>query len=332
METSDLGIENLIQGFRLSCQTEGKSAKTTDWYNDFLKRFRKFLSFKRFPVDLNQINRDHIRVYIAYLQNEARTARGSKPLSPATIQGAVRTLKAFFSWALREEFIESNPMIRIPVPKATLKIVNTYTQEQITKLISLCHKSNDSGCRNLAILLLLLDTGIRVSELVGIDLNDVNLIEGYIKIRHAKGGNERLIPIGSLVQKSLWKYINSSRPKPLTQKVTRLFLSNHGVPLTRSGVQQMIRRYGRQANIDGVRCSPHTFRHSFAKHYLLNGGDIFSLQRILGHSSLASVRNYLNLFAVDIKKQHQRFSPVDNLAENRSIYSQLRLSITYQRT
>ena len=165
--------------------------------------------------------------------------------------------------------------------------------------------------------------------MVSIDLNDVNLTEGYIKIRHAKGGRERLVPIGSLVQKSLWKYINGCRPKPLTQKVTRLFLSNHGMPLTRSGIQQMIRRYGKRANIDGVRCSPHTFRHSFSKHYLLNGGDIFSLQRILGHSSLASVRNYLNLFAVDIKRQHQRFSPVDNLAENRGIYSQLRFVITH---
>ena len=319
-----LDLTNLIQGFKFSCQTEGKSPKTIEWYNDFLNGFRKYLSFKRFPVDLHQIHRNHIRAYIAYLQNEARTARGSKPFAPATIQGAVRTLKAFFSWALREEYIESNPMTKIPVPKATYKIVNTYTQEQITNLISLCNKSDGSGCRNLAILLLLLDTGIRVSELVGIDLNDVNLTEGYIKIRYAKGGKERLIPIGSLVQKSLWRYTNSYRPKPLTQKVTRLFLSNHGVPLTRSGVQQMIRRYGKRANIDGVRCSPHTFRHSFSKHYLLNGGDIFSLQRILGHSSLASVRNYLNLFTVDIKKQHQRFSPVDNLAENRSIYSLLR--------
>jgi len=322
-------LSECIDYYEICNKAEGKSPKTVDWYNDFLNGFRMFLSFKRFPVDLCQISREHIRVYIAYLQNEARTTRGSKSLSPATIQGAVRTLKAFFSWALREEFIESNPMIRIPVPKATSKIINTYTQEQITKLISLCYKSNDSGCRNLAILLLLLDTGIRVSELASIDLNDVNLIEGYIKIRHAKGGKERLIPIGSLVQKSLWKYMNSSRPKPLTQKVTRLFLSNHGVPLTRSGVQQMIRRYGRQADINGVRCSPHTFRHSFAKHYLLNGGDIFSLQRILGHSSLASVRNYLNLFAVDIKKQHQRFSPVDNLAEHRGIYSQLRFGMTH---
>ena len=93
--------------------------------------------------------------------------------------------------------------------------------------------------------------------------------------------------------------------------VPRLFLSDKGLPLTRNGIQQMIRRMGRKAGITGVRCSPHTLRHSFAKHYLLNGGDIFSL---------ASVRIYLNLFAADVKKQHQRFSPVDNLAQTSSIY------------
>ena len=123
-----------------------------------------------------------------------------------------------------------------------------------------------------------------------------------------------MVPIGSLVQRSLWKYLNCHRPKPLTETVTRLFLNDNGLPLTKNGIQQMLRRAGRRAGIQGVRCSPHTLRHSFAKHYLLNGGDIYSLQKILGHSSLASVRIYLNLFAADIKKQHQRFSPVDNLA------------------
>ena len=117
MKTSDLELGDLIQGFRLSYQAEGKSPKTVEWYNDFLKGFRKFLSSKRLPVNLCQISREHVRAYIAYLQNEARTTRGAKPLSPATIQGAVRTLKAFFSWALREEYIESNPMIKTPVPK-----------------------------------------------------------------------------------------------------------------------------------------------------------------------------------------------------------------------
>jgi len=181
-------------------------------------------------------------------------------------------------------------------------------------MLNLCQMTNENGQRNLAILLLFLDTGIRVSELVHIDLDDVNLEEGSIRIRITKGNRERSVPIGSLVQKALWKYIHSGRPKPLTHQINRLFLTDKGTPLTINGVQQLIHRCGKKAGITSTRVSAHTFRHTFARNYLLNGGDIFSLQKILGHSSLASVRVYLNLFAADVKKQHLRFSPVDNLA------------------
>ncbi len=321
---SVLELGNLIQGFELSCQTEGKSPKTIEWYTCFLEKFLQFLNSRFYPVNIDEIDKRHIREFVRYLQLEAKTPHQCKPLSQATVQGYVRTLKAFFSWVTREEYLVSNPMTKIPVPKATIKVTNTFSQEQIARLIAVYQGYNGSGCRNLTILLLLLDSGIRVSELVGIDLSDISLAEGTIKIRRAKGNKERLVPIGSLVQRTLWKYLNHYRPRPLTDKVTRLFLSEEGLSLTRSGIQQMLRRSGKRAGITGVRCSPHTFRHTFAKNYLLNGGDIFSLQKILGHSSLASVRLYLNLFSGDVKKQHQRFSPVDNMVESRSLYPLVR--------
>ena len=287
-------------------------------------QYASFLNANRYPVTIKDIDRSHIRAFVRYLQVEARIPRSGKPLSQATIQGYVRTLKSFFSWATREEYLDANLMTRIPIPKATVKLINTLSQEQIARLLTVCQASTSPGYRNLTIILLLLDTGIRVSKLVSIDLNDLNLSEGYIKIRRAKGNKERLVPIGSLVQRTLWKYVNHHRPQPITDRLTKLFLSQDGLPLTKSGVQQMLRRCGKRAGITGVRCSPHTFRHTFAKNYLLNGGDIFSLQKILGHSSLGSVRLYLNLFAGDVKRQHQRFSPVDNMAESRSLYPLIR--------
>lgn len=331
MTISNLNLKNLIEGYRLSCQTEGKSPQTIEWYTTFLKRFCDFLEQNKFPTDLSRIDKSHIREFIHYLQTEAKTPYTVKPLSQATVQGYVRTLKAFFSWATREEYIELNPMTRIPVPKGTTRVVNTFNSEQISKLAGECRRAN-GAYRNLTMLLLLLDSGIRVSELVNIELNDVDLGEGCIKIRRAKGNKERIVPIGSLVQKSLWRYINHYRPQPVTQRITRLFLSHNGLPLTKSGIQQMLRRNGKRASITGVRCSPHTFRHTFAKNYLLNGGDIFSLQKILGHSSLASVRVYLNLFAGDIKRQHQRFSPVDNMAENRTMYPLINRGIHHNKS
>ena len=121
-----------------------------------------------------------------------------------------------------------------------------------------------------------------LDQIIDAVANVVNA-EGWVNIKVGKGGKERVVPVGSVVQKSLWKYINHFRPQPLTQKVTRLFLSEDGLPITRSGIQQMLRRCGKRAGVSGVRCSPHTFRHTFAKSYLVNGGDIFSLQKILGH-------------------------------------------------
>jgi site-specific recombinase XerD len=324
MNKKSLELANLIDGFRLSCQTEGKSPKTIDWYICFLNRFRQFLESGGMPTDISQIDKNHIRAFIRYLQTEARVPRGDTSLSSATVQGYVRTLKAFFSWVEREGYVTVNPMTKIPVPKAPTKVIDTFSTEQIARLVEVCHTSNGTGCRDLSILLLMLDSGIRVSEAVNIDLGHINLAEGYIKISGAKGGKERIVPIGSVVQRTLWKYINNSRPQPLTEKVTKLFLSDKKLPLTRNGIQQMVRRCGSRAGLTGVRCSPHTFRHTFAKNYLLNGGDIFSLQKILGHSSLASVRLYVNLFAGDIKRQHQRFSPVDNLAANSKMHSIIR--------
>ena len=326
MKTSVLELANLIQGFKLSCQTEGKSPKTTEWYTSFLERFRRFLEQSGLPTRVDWVDRDCVRRFILYLKQEARAPRTDRPLSAATIQGYVRTLKAFFAWLEREEYITANLMAKIPVPKAETKVVATFSEEQIQGLLSLCLSSNGSNLRNMVILLLLLDCGLRVSELVGIELDDVNLSDGIVKIRKAKGGKERYVPVGSIAQKALWKYIHTSRPEPISTHVTGLLLNDKGQPLTRNGIQQMLRRYGRKAGITGTRCSPHTFRHTFAKNYLLNGGDIFSLQKILGHSSLASVRLYLNLFAIDIKKQHQLFSPVDNLARSSGnlIYRSLR--------
>lgn len=177
METSNLELGNLMQGFRLSYQTEGKSPKTIEWYATFLEKFRNFLERRNFPTDVSQIHKSHIREFIGYLQTEARTPRNRKPLSGATVQGYVRTLKAFYSWATREEYIETNPVVKIPIPKAPIKLINTFSSEHIAKLLGLCHRANENGYRNLTILLLLLDSGLRVSELVYIDLSDIYLAE-----------------------------------------------------------------------------------------------------------------------------------------------------------
>ena len=235
METSALELGNLIQGFKLSCQTECKSPRTVEWYTSFLGRFHGFLERNNHPTNTSCLDRSHIREFIRYLQAEARVPHTGTPLSTATIQGYVRVLKAFFAWANREEYLGSNPMAAIAMPKSATKIINTFTDDQVAKLTDVCLRSSVNGHRDLTILLLFLDSGLRVSELIGIQLDDVNLPEGYIIVRQGKGSKERVIPIGSIVQKSLWKYINLYRTRPLTDNVTSLFLTSSGLPLTRNG-------------------------------------------------------------------------------------------------
>lgn len=126
MKTRVLELRNLIEGFKLTCQTEGKSPKTIEWYISFLQRFHRFLEANSLPSRINKLDKTCIRHFIFHLQQEARTPRTGKPLSGATVQGYVRTLKSFFSWASREEYTATNIMAKIPVPKAEVKVIHLY--------------------------------------------------------------------------------------------------------------------------------------------------------------------------------------------------------------
>ena len=164
--------------------------------------------------------------------------------------------------------------------------------------------------------LTLLDTGVRASELTGLTLENLNLGDSMITVE-GKGAKERAVPIGARVQRAIWKYFHHYRPQPAYPRICNLFLTREGEPITVNQLEAIVEKYGDMAAIEGVRCSPHTLRHSFAITYLRNGIDVFSLQRILGHSSLDIVKIYPNLAETDVKASHRKFSPADNMAMNR---------------
>lgn len=156
----------------------------------------------------------------------------------------------------------------------------------------------------------LLDIGMRLSELGLVQLADPDLEEGHFQVM-GKGSKQRRVPIGASLQKALWKYVSRYRLEPVHPNVRALFLTRDGRAISSKTVYWRLRAYGKRAELQGVRCSPHTFRHAFAKNSLLNGGDVFTLQKILGHSSLAMVRMYVDLASEDVQIQHRRCSPVD---------------------
>jgi len=153
-----------------------------------------------------------------------------------------------------------------------------------------------------------LDTGARLGELMGLKLGDVDLEQGYLKVT-GKGSRERYLPIGAKVTKALLKY----RIRRAETTWDNFFVTKDGRPLTLRRVQAVIKRYGEKAKVSGVRCSPHTFRHTSCVMYLRNGGDPFTLQKKLGHSSLQMTRHYSNLVDADVRAAHLKHGPADRL-------------------
>jgi len=158
---------------------------------------------------------------------------------------------------------------------------------------------------------MLLDTGMRLGELIGLKQNDVDLRNRTLKV-FGKGAKERRLPIGKRLLAALWKY-QLYRPQPATGLIDNFFLTQDGWPLSKNRVETIIKNLGKKAGLQGVRCSPHTFRHTFCIQFLRNGANLFTLQQMTGHSSLEVLRGYVALAESDLKIAHQKFTPVDNL-------------------
>lgn len=318
MRLTEHTFEDLIQNHVHCLTTEGRSQKTIDWYTSNLKRFSRFLKSNNMPQSVTDIGISEVRLFIHHLQSEVvrwednPNIRDTEKLSPFSVQGYVRTIKAFWSWLLEEEYIKENPIARLKLPRVPHKVIATFTQEQIQALIGNPDRRTPIGFRNYTIILLLIDTGIRLSELTNLEIENIDFSQ-YCMLISGKGNRERTVPYGVQVRRALWRYARDYRPHPASPKEKHLFLSEVGFPLRPRSVQSIIKRIGERTGITGVRCSPHTLRHTFAKMYLLEGGDIFSLQKILGHASLEMVKVYLNLVSSDVSQQHRRFSPVDNM-------------------
>ncbi len=190
------------------------------------------------------------------------------------------------------------------------KIVNTLSGKQVTQLLSAISHKDSAGYRDRAIVITLYGTGLRIGELLRLRLADVNLDTGQIRVM-GKGKRERFVYVSATVHKVLFKYLWHWRPKRTSE---HLFVHDSGRTLSRFYVEHRLHAYGRKAGITGVRCSPHTLRHTFAVEYLRGGADTFTLQRILGHSTLEMTRHYAEVSDGDVEIKQKMFSPAERLA------------------
>ena len=310
-------IGDLLPGYQLCAATEGKSTSAIAIVTNSIRYLSDFLSTNSLSTDVTRIGINEMRQFILYLQHKRcfndhpYSKEQQRGLSGHTINTYMRSIRSFWSWLISEEIIDTSLFFKLKIPKPPKKIMPTFSQSQIESLLSVISNSA-KGYRDRVIILTLLDTGLRVNELINLKIDNVWLEEGIIKVL-GKGNKERLLPIGKQIRKLLWRYINHHRPEPARPNIDNLFLTQDGRPLTKNRADTMMKCYGKKAGLAGVRCSPHTLRHTFAISYLRNGGDVFSLQRILGHSSLEMTRRYCELADVDIRNAHAVASPVDNL-------------------
>lgn len=317
VDKDSIELKILAEHFELYNRTEGKSPKTISWYNLAIRQFSNFLIASKKSTTLGELYEPDIREFILCLQEKNRwqdnpyvPAQRSK-LTAISIQTYIRALRAFFNWLYKEGYTSENRLAKLRPPKAPTKVVDVLDPEEIARILGCLNVNTDSGARDYAILILLLDSGLRCSELTSAQLKDVNIQGGYLKVM-GKGSKERVVPFGALVQKALLRYVHHFRPEPFTLAVQNLFLSLDGRPLTQNTVTMILRRIAGKSGVK--RLHPHLCRHTFATDYLMNGGDVFSLQQILGHTTLEMVRRYVSLASSHVTIQHRKFSPIDCIA------------------
>ena len=232
-----------------------------------------------------------------------------RDVSPTTRHTYYRGIKTFLRFLHSEGFVHQS--IRLPRIRCPQTTVRPLTSDQMRKCLRSFDTSKFTGLRNKIAFLLLLDCGLRLSELLGIKLTEINLDEGFV-LAHGKGRRDRWVPFGRTTRKLLWSYLKR-RHKVAGPEESAVFVTRGGTELTARGLQMVFKRLARKLNLDGTRISPHTLRHTFALSYIENGGDPFSLQRILGHCSQAMTSRYVNMAKSNVKAQHSKFSPGDRL-------------------
>lgn len=291
-------LQAAIDSFFAYCKGKNLSDRTIEYYGHRLQAYRRYLEGAGESTAPKDITPQIIR---AFLSDEAEKK------SSTTASHSHITLSTFFNYLTNEEYLDTNPMVNVDKPKRRKTVINTFSMEQIDDILLTCAK-DFIGVRDRAIIMMLVDCGLRASEIAGLEVDDFNWSDCTV-LALGKGDKERVVPFGNATRQALNAYI--ARRGELDTK--GFFVSSLGSQMDRYRIRDIVERRCELAKIKGIRCSPHTFRHTFAVSYLRNGGDVFSLQKMLGHSDLTMTRRYAELSQTDVQDKHRLYSPADRL-------------------
>ena len=289
-------LQNAYEEFMLEQQVRGNSAKTQEYYKGALG---KFLTYAGPDFDPAAVTLKMLRNYAAQMR------KGS--LSSTTIQSYIRALRAFLRWCYNEEYMPVDLSEKFPLPRAKKDTIHVLTDEEINRLMGSFNLKDEVQLRNYCICSLMLDSGLRLNEVVTLTLEHLHITDGYA-IVDGKGNKQRMVPLGNNTRKVLTRYL---RRRPACATMDRVFVLRNGQPIKQTTVRQLFKKLKHRVGIP--RLHPHLLRHTFATRYLMNGADQYSLQEILGHTSPAMTQKYVHLTQQQNVKRFSNFSPQDTL-------------------
>lgn len=277
----------------------GLAQNTLESYGRDLRQFQAYLQESKIDF-MKDLNRSTILTYLNSLQTNGKAT--------STISRNLAAIKSFYQYLVRERYLEKDPAAHLESPKLEKKLPKVLSVHEVEELLKQPNALLPAGLRDKAMLELLYATGIRVSELISLNISDVNLDMGYIKC-YGKGSKERIVPLGSIAAKCVQDYLSKGRPKLVrTYEEAALFINHHGNRLTRQGFWKIIKKYAQEANIIKD-ITPHTLRHSFATHLLENGADLRSVQEMLGHADISTTQIYTHVTRNHLKEVYDKTHP-----------------------
>ena len=290
--------DHLVDQFISHMRVErGLSENTIQSYSRDLNRFIQYLEARN--LSALSISQDDIMDYMSSLQGTISVRSAARSLS---------ALKMFFRFLVYDGKIESSPARLLNTPKLPLKLPGVLSLEDVDRLLSQPDPATHLGQRDKAMLELLYATGLRVSELVGLKLTNINLEAGYVRTV-GKGSKERMVPMGGKALEALKDFLDDGRVRLLKNKIVpHLFLNARGRAMTRQGFWKIIRQYGVKSGLKGP-ITPHILRHSFASHLLECGADLRAVQVMLGHADISTTQIYTHVTKERLKQIHQKYHP-----------------------
>jgi len=310
MPKGQTSLSDLIKQYETHCRLESKSDTTCVWYRDILHRFLEWSG----DICLDDFTLQKVREYLGFLKERPRFPHHPtiKPdgegVSAYTFRHHTVILRVFARWLHEEGYTAEHRLERLRTPKVPETIVDILNPKEINRILESEAPNTPARSRNHAMLVLALDTGMRLTEIATVEMKHLDIEQGVLTTL-GKGAKERMVPFGFTATKSLQRYLLHFRPEPALPQFDFVFLKQDGWPLDKDGMATIARRVASRTGI--TRFHWHLLRHTFAVNYLINGGDPFSLQRIMGHTTLEMVRRYMHLADVHVRLQHRRYSPMD---------------------